>query len=152
MKLRRTVVLGACALSLATPSWAERGLVKFPEKYADGVRYVVVPRGDIRQELYTSRAAIDAARADKPLPDGTVITLVDYRDGQIHRYVVMEKRAGAGAAYPPELRNGDWLFEVFNADRSVNLKDDVKRCLSCHQPQAKTDHVFTFERLKGAAR
>jgi hypothetical protein len=33
--------------------------------------------------FHTSRAAIDAARADKPLPDGTVITLVDIRSGQI---------------------------------------------------------------------
>lgn len=152
MKPKQTLVLGACALALAAPSWAERGLVKFPEKYAEGVRYAVVPRRDIQQEIYAGRAAIDAARADKPLPDGTVITLVDTRGGQVHRYVVMEKRAGAGTAYPAQLRNGDWLFEVFNANRTVNLNDDVKRCLPCHQPQAKTDHVFTFEHLKAAAR
>ncbi len=152
MKPKQAVLLGACAFALAAPSWAERGLVKFPEKYAEGIRYAVVPRGDIRQELYTSRAAIDAARADKPLPDGTVITLVDIRGAQVHRYVVMEKRAGAGTVYPPEVRNGDWLFEVFNADRSVNLNDDVKRCLSCHQPQAKTDYIFTFDHLKRATR
>lgn len=86
MRLKQAVLLGACAFALAAPSWAERGLVKFPEKYAEGVRYAVVPRGDIRQELYTSRAAIDAARADKPLPNGTFTTLVDIRGGQVHRY------------------------------------------------------------------
>lgn len=152
MRMKQAILLGAWTVALAAPAWAERNLVKFPEKYAEGVRYAVAPRGDIRQELYTSRAAIDAARADKPLPDGTVITLVDIRGGQVHRYVVMEKRDGAGTVHPPEVRNGDWLFEVFNADRGVNLNDDVKRCLSCHQPQANTDHVFTFEQMKGAAR
>jgi hypothetical protein len=55
-----------------------------------------------------------------------VITLVEYKaklddhgnplrdasgrliKGEISRYVVMEKRTGWGAEYPPEKRNGEW--------------------------------------------
>lgn len=144
------LLLAIFVLSLAAPSWAERGLVKFPEKYAEGVRYAVVPRGNIRQEIYTSQAAIDAVKSGKPLPSGTVITLVDYRDGNLYRYVVMEKRTGWGADYPPELRNGEWEFEAFNADRTVNTNDDVRRCFACHKAQAQRDYVFTLERMKDA--
>lgn len=144
------LLLAIFVLSLAAPSWAERGLVKFPEKYAEGVRYAVVPRGNIRQKIYTSQAAIDAVKSGKPLPSGTVITLVDYRDGNLYRYVVMEKRTGWGADYPPELRNGEWEFEAFNADRTVNTNDDVRRCFACHKAQAQRDYVFTLERMKDA--
>lgn len=144
------LLLAIFVLSLAAPSWAERGLVKFPEKYAEGVRYAVVPRGNIRQEIYTSQAAIDAVKSGKPLPSGTVITLVDYRDGNLYRYVVMEKRTGWGADYLPELRNGEWEFEAFNADRTVNTNDDVRRCFACHKAQAQRDYVFTLERMKDA--
>jgi hypothetical protein len=77
------LLFAAFAFALAAPAWAERGRVKPPDRYAEGVRYAAAPRGDIRQEPHTSRAAIDAARADKPLPDGTVITFVDIRSGQI---------------------------------------------------------------------
>ena len=55
-----------------------------------------VTRGNIKEDIFTSQAAIDAAKADKPLPSGSVITLVDYRDGKLFRYVVMEKRTGLG--------------------------------------------------------
>jgi len=138
-------------MSLAAPSWAERGVVKFPEQYAEGVRYAVVRRGDIRQQIYTSQAAIDAVRSGKPIPSGAVITLVDYREGRLHRYVVMEKRSGWGAAYPPELRNGDWEYEAFNADRTVNTQDDVGRCFACHKAQAQRDFVFTLDRMMAGA-
>jgi hypothetical protein len=150
MKTVKLLLLTTLMLSLAAPSWAERGVVKFPENYAEGVRYATVPRGDIRQEIYTSQAAIDAVKNGQPIPSGTVITLVDYRDGKLHRYVVMEKRSGWGAGYPPELRNGEWEFEAFNADRTVNTNDDVSRCFACHKAQAQRDYVFTLDRIKTA--
>jgi hypothetical protein len=82
--------------------------VKFPENHADGVHYATVNRGNIREELFTSREAINAVKNGKAIPGGTVITLVDYRDGKLFRYVVMEKRTGWGADHPPEKRNGEW--------------------------------------------
>lgn len=118
--LLMTLVLGVAA-TLAWQAQAGRELVRFPESYAEGVRYAVVPRGDIRQEIFTSREAIDAVRNGRPIPSGTAITLVDYGGGEIFRYVVMEKRAGWGAEYPPEIRNGEWEFQAFNADRSERV-------------------------------
>jgi hypothetical protein len=68
--------------------------VTFPESHADGVHYTTVHRGGIREEMFVSREAIEAVKKGLPIPSGTVITLVDYRDGEIYRYVVMVKRTG----------------------------------------------------------
>src|SRR5438309_1914642 len=81
----------------------------------DHVLYITVDRYDIKQhrELYAStQAAVDAMKAGQPLPDGTVLTLVQYKaqldaagmpvkdakgrftKGDFVAYTVMEKKAG----------------------------------------------------------
>jgi hypothetical protein len=134
--------------TLAWQAMAGGELVKFPESYPEGVHYATVNRRNITEELFTSRAAIEAVKKDQPLPSGTVITMEDYRDGKLFRYVVMEKRAGWGAEYPPEKRNGEWEFQAFNADKSVNRNQNLDRCFACHKGQAQQDFVFTLDRMK----
>ncbi|MFL9824171.1 cytochrome P460 family protein [Rhodoplanes sp. SY1] len=124
-------------------------LVAFPENYAEGVRYTTVERGNIREEIFTSRAAVEAVKEGRPLPGGTVITLVDYRDGKLFRYVVMEKRSGWGVDRPPESRNGEWEYQAFGADRTVNRGETLDRCFACHKSQAGQDFVFTLDRMRG---
>src|SRR5262249_36258358 len=112
---------------------------------------------------------IDAAGAGKPLPDGTVITSVAYaaqldskgnplRDakgnmlpGALLRFVVMEKHRGAGARFPENLRNGDWLFAAFTADRKVDTdpQADVKGCMACHKPHEQLDFVKSYLAMAG---
>ena len=140
----------ALAATLTGQATAGGELVKFPENYAEGVLYATVTRGNIKEEIFTSRAAIDAVKNGQRIPSGTVITLVDYRDGKLFRYVVMEKRTGWGAEYPPERRNGEWEFEAFNPDKSVNRSENLDRCFSCHKPKERQDFVFTFDQMKGA--
>ncbi len=142
-----TAVL-ALASTVAWQAIAGADLVVFPERYKEGVHYATVKRGNITEELFTSRAAIDALKAGKPLPSGTVITMEDYRDGKLYRYVVMEKRAGWGAAYAPEKRNGEWEYQAFNPDRSVNAAENLDRCFSCHKGREEQDYVFTTDRMK----
>ena len=125
-----TALALTAAAVIAWQAQAGRELVAFPENFADGVRYTTVTRGNIKEDIFTGRNAIDAAKAGKKLPSGTVITLLDYRDGKVFRYVVMEKRTGWGAEYPPEQRNGEWEFQAFNADKSVNQNEDVARCFT----------------------
>ena len=129
---------------------ASGDLVKFSEHFENGVRYATVERGNIREEIFTSREAIEAAKRGEPLPSGTVITLVDYRDGKLFRYVVMEKRSGWGAQYPDSKRNGEWEYQAFNADKSVNRSDNLDRCFSCHKSQVVNDFVWTLDRMKTA--
>jgi hypothetical protein len=146
-----TIVIGpAMVAALVWQAQASGELVKFPEKYADGVHYATVERGNVKEEIFTSRATIDAVKAGQPIPSGTVITLVDYRDGKLFRYVVMEKRTGWGADYPPAKRNGEWEFQAFNADKSVNQNENLDRCFSCHKGQAQQDFVYTLGRMMTA--
>jgi hypothetical protein len=70
--------------------------------------------------------------------------------GDLAQYGVMEKPTGWGGEYPPELRNGDWEYQTFRADKSINDKANLKRCFECHKPQSGQDFVFSFEQMKAA--
>jgi hypothetical protein len=154
---------------------AQRGeLIAFPADYAKGVLYATVDRADLKQVrlLYANnQAALDAAKSGKPLPDGTVLTMVQYAaqvegegnpvkspDGRFVRtdkivgYTVMEKRAGWGADVPDEIRNGDWQYQAFLADRSPNPKAMLAACFKCHKPLDKQDFVFSWDGLRMAAK
>ena len=159
----------AALAALATQVRAGGDKVAFPADYQKGVLYTTVDRADNKQyrELYVSPAsALDAARKGEPLPDGTVLTLVQYRavvDGQgnpvkdangrfqkgdLIGYTVMEKRAGWGAEYPPEIRNGNWEYQAFTAAKAVNDKANLTACFQCHKPLDKQDFVFSYDKLK----
>lgn len=144
----KAIVVVLASLSLAGHADPPASPIAFPTDYASGVHYATVVRGGIREELFVHRAAIDAAKAGRPLPSGTVITMEDWRDGRLFRYVVMEKRDGWGRLRPPEGRNGDWSYQTFHPDRSVNRSEDIDRCFACHRPQAGQDFVFTLDRMK----
>lgn len=143
--------------------------IVFPADYAKGVLYTIVDRADIKQyrELYVSTpAALEAAQRGQPLPDGTVLTLLQYRaqldpqgnplkdangrflKGDLVGYAVMEKRAGWGASVPENIRNGTWEYQAFTADRTVNEKANLGGCYACHKPLDKQDFVFSYEPMK----
>ena len=137
-----------------------------------GTLYTTVDRADNKQyrELYVSpAAAIDAAKKGEPLPSGTVLTLIQYAaqlDGQgnpvkdangrfiktnVVGYTVMEKRTGWGTEYPDDIRNGDWEYQAFTADKKVNDKAVLANCFKCHKPLDKQDFVFSYDKLKAAS-
>ncbi len=139
---------------------------------APGALYTTVDRADNKQyrELYvTPPAAIEAAKKGEPLPSGTVLTLIQYAaqlDGQgnpvkdangrfiktnVVGYTVMEKRTGWGIEYPDDLRNGDWEYQAFTADKKVNDKAVLANCFKCHKPLDKQDFVFSYDKLKAAS-
>ena len=161
------IVSGAAVMS----GNAQRGdLITFPADYAKGVLYQIVDRADIKQVrlLYAnSQTAIDAAKAGKPLPDGTVLTLVQYAaqvddkgepvkgaDGRFVRtdkivgYTVMEKRPGWGKDVPEEIRNGDWQYQAYLPDRTPNPKAQLAACFKCHKPLDKQDFVYSWDGLR----
>ncbi|WP_162139861.1 cytochrome P460 family protein [Limisalsivibrio acetivorans] len=140
-------MLVACT---ASASLADGSLVSFPDDFKEGVLYFTRDRGALTEYLYTTRKAIEAAKADAPFPSGTVITLVEYyRDsGELKRYVVMEKRAGWGSEYPEDIRNGEWEYQAFNPDKTVQKDESLERCFSCHKSMADNDYVFTVDEMK----
>jgi plastocyanin len=168
--LRPLVVGGVAALALTAPGTAGPDKVQYPANWKDHVQYLTVDRYDIKQhrELYAStQAAVDAMKAGKPLPDGTVLTLVQYKarldaagtpikdakgrfvKGDFVAYTVMQKKAGYGSEYPPELRNGDWEYAVFNAEGMLNDKANYKACFECHKPHEKMDYVISLAAVRG---
>jgi plastocyanin len=164
-----TVLVSA---ALASRGTAGPDKIKYPASWKDHVLYTTVDRYDVKQyrELYASSpAAVQAMKDGKPLPDGTVLTLIQYKaevdaagapvkdakgrfkKGDIIAVAVMEKRAGWGTEYPAELRNGDWEYAVFNAAGVLNEKANYKGCFECHKPHEKQDFVISLAALRGAA-
>ena len=179
MTLRTSIAAATACAALATAfaavsARAGGDLVKFPENFASGLLYTTVDRPDNKQyrELYVSPpAAIEAAKKGESLPSGTVLTLVQYaakldangnpekdangrfiKTDKILAYTVMEKRAGWGAEYPESQRNGEWEYQAFKADKSVNTGANLSACFNCHKPLDKQDYVYLYDKMKAAAK
>ena len=46
----------------------------------------------------------------------------------------MEKRTGWGTEYADDIRNGEWEYQAFTADQTVNDKANLTACFTCHKP------------------
>jgi hypothetical protein len=169
-KLATAVALGSVSGALIGYSALAGGdKVAFPENFDKGTLYAIVDRHDNKQyrELYATPAAVEAARKGQPIPSGTVLTLVQYKaqvdaagnptkdangrfqKGDLVAYTVMEKRTGWGTEYADDLRNGEWEYQAFTADRKVNEKANLAACFGCHKPHADKDFVFSMTKIKG---
>ncbi len=143
--------------------------IAFPTKHKDDVLYTIADRYDVKQyrELYASAAAVAAAKEGKPLPSGTVLTLVQYKaqvdaqgnpvkdakgrfmKGDLIAYAVMEKRTGWGTEYPDDIRNGEWEYSAFGADGTFSDKANYKACFQCHKPHDALDFVISYPAMAG---
>ena len=166
--------LAACVTAAAVPALAQNpgpNKINFPDQWDKGVLYGTVDRHDIKQyrELWSTKPAVDAVKAGKPIPHGTVLTLVQYKakvddkgapvkdskgrfqKGDLVAYTVMQKGAGWGADFPADIRNGDWEYQIFNPEKKVNDKANLKGCYQCHKPHEGQDFVISLARLSGTA-
>lgn len=135
--------------TVLTAGWAvaETNRVRFPDALDQLIHYATVRRGNVTEHMLTTPEAIAAVKAGQPVPDGTPFVLADHRDGKIYRYFIMEKGANFGADYDERRRTGDWQFQWFWPDKSVNLDENTARCQSCHRSQASSDYLFTGDRI-----
>jgi cytochrome c553 len=118
---------------------------------------------------YVNAGALTAVRAGKPLPDGSMIMVVnyaaklddkkqpvrepggDYAVDKALSYSGMEARAGWGKDIPELLRNGNWNYGLFTADKAPRAELNQAVCLACHKPLAADSYVFTMKALKEKA-
>lgn len=145
--------------------------VVFPEDYRQSfVKYHTINFPATRQVryYYANRAALEAARAGKPLPDGAYLFAevhaakldadkkpVVGADGffvaeKLMFYTAMASGAGWGADIPAMLRNGDWNYAVFTLDKKLRPGLNQAECLACHKPLDAASYVFTLKELAAA--
>jgi plastocyanin len=175
-RMKNLAISGGCIAAgalIAATGMAGPDKISFPEGFEKGVLYAVVDRYDAKQyrELYSTPEAVKAVREGRPIPHGTVLTLVQYsakldekgnpvknakgrfEKGDLIGYTVMEKRKGWGAEYPAEWRNGEWEYAAFTKDRKPNAKANAntKACFDCHKPHEGQDFVMSLASLSGTA-
>ena len=102
---------------------------------------------------YANAIALAAARAQKPLPEGSVIIVVNYlakldaekqpvREadgsygvGAVKSYSAMEARAAWGKEIPELLRNDSWVYGVFTPEKVARTEVNQAVCFACHKAQ-----------------
>lgn len=128
-------------------------------------RYHTIDRGTQVRNYYANETAVAAARAGRPLSNGSYLLVeisnaVVGDDGQPVRgddghfvagtrvgYTAMAREAGWGDAVPQLLRNEDWLYASFTAEGTVNAGANLAACLACHVPRAEASYTFTLDPL-----
>lgn len=145
--------------------------VAFPEGYKDTfVRYHTIDfpaTGQVRH-YFANRVAVDAAKAGRALPDGSVLLAEVWAarkgadgkpmtgaDGYFEAdkllfYTAMQREPGWGRDIPGMLRNEDWNYAVFTTDRKHRPGMNQAECLACHKPLDNASYTFTLKQLAQA--
>lgn len=160
----------ATARSEFLPNLAKTS-VTFPDNYqATYTKYHVINFPATRQVRYyfANDVALQAARAGRSLPDGSVLLAEVYSakldaekkpvmgaDGffvpdQLVAYTAMARDAGWGKDIPEMLRNEDWNYAVFTTAKQPRPGVNQAECLACHKPLDKVSYTFTLDKIAAA--
>lgn len=161
---------GAQAKSELLPNLAKTS-VAFPEGYqAAFIKYHTInfPMTKQVRYYYANPAAVQAAKAGKALPDGSVlfaevysakldadkkpVTGADgfYETDKLIFYTAMARDAGWGKEIPDMLRNEDWNYAVFTTAKQHRPGVNQAECLACHKPLDQVSYTFTLKELAAA--
>ncbi len=142
--------------------------VTFPANHKEGfTRYHMFNDAESGQlkVYFANNAAIAAAKAGKPLPNGAMILVEIYAakldankkpatgtDGfyvpdRLLSYATMARDAGWGNDIPEMLRNDEWNYALFSADRKLRGDINQAECLACHKPESQSSYLFSFKAL-----
>jgi hypothetical protein len=145
--------------------------VAFPEDYKQSfTKYYSInfPASKEVRFYYANAAALTAAKAGKPLPDGSALFAEVYSakldasnspvtgpDGffvpdKLMRYTAMEREAGWGKDIPEILRNENWNYAVFTLAKQYQPGVNQAECLACHKPLSNESYTFTIKQLSAA--
>ena len=147
----------------------QRSPLTFPREFPTGFT-VYATHNDAESKMvtksYANAIATMAAKAGKPLPLGSMIVVVAYSTkhdasdkpvtdktgawvvDQPASYSAMESRRGWGTPVPELLRNGDWAYNLFGADKTPRADLNQAKCLACHKPAAANSYVFTLAAIR----
>ncbi len=145
--------------------------VTFPEGYKEAfTKYHTINFAATKQVryYYANTFAVTAARAGRPLPDGSVLLTEVYAakldadnkpvagaDGfyvadKLLAYTAMASGTGWGDDIPEMLRNANWNYAVFTADKQQRAGVNQADYLACHKPLDKVSYIFTLKQLSEA--
>jgi cytochrome c553 len=160
----------AGAKSALLPNVA-KSRVTFPDAYRETFsKYHTINFPATRQVryYYANRAAVQAAKEGKPLPDGSYLFAEVYAakldadskpivggDGFFVAdkplfYTAMARGPGWGVEIPQMLRNEDWNYAIFTLDKQHRPGVNQAECLACHKPLDKVSYTFTLKELSQA--
>lgn len=159
------------AKSAMSPKVAKTN-VAFPEDFKKTyTRYHTINFPDRKQvrDYFASPDVMAAVKAGKPVPSGGMVFVEVYSaklegdkpvtaaDGfyvrdKLTLYTAMAKGSGWGKEIPEILRNGDWHYAVFSADKKRRDTTNQATCLACHKPLDKDDYLFTIKEIKAKAK
>ncbi|HUL67862.1 MAG TPA: cytochrome P460 family protein [Burkholderiaceae bacterium] len=147
--------------------------VAFPANYKSTfTKYHTINFPATRQVryYYANPVALQAAKDGKDLPNGSVLFAEVYSakvdaekkpvtgsDGffvadQLTGYAAMEREAGWGKEIPDMLRNDEWNYAVFTADKQHRPGINQAECFACHKPLDKASYTFTLKELTEVAK
>ena len=157
----------AAPAAMPTPAAATglRGRMPFPADFPSGYSLYQTETNPAARRVvkrYANRVAVQAAREGRPLPNGSVLLVVNHEAasdadsgrvvaGPIQSYAAMQTQAGWGEAVPELLRNADWDYALFSAQGVRRGEVNTAPCFACHKPIAASNHVFTMNALQGFA-
>jgi cytochrome c553 len=145
--------------------------VTFPDGYKNTfTKYHTInfPANKQVRYYYANKAAVAAAKAGQPLPEGSVLFAEVYAakldaDGKpvmggdgfyaadkLVVYTAMAREAGWGKDIPEMLRNENWNYAVFTTDKQHRPGVNQAECLACHKPLDKVSYTFTLKQLAEA--
>lgn len=137
--------------------------IAFPRDF--GIHYATLENNGQFREMFVNRIALNAAKAGKPLPSGSVLvrniydvlrgpdgTPMKNAEGQLTKTKllsvnVMEKRTGWAGRHPA----GEWDFQSFAPDGTRNAKPSASDCFACHNKVQAQDFVFGLDRIRAVA-
>ena len=145
--------------------------VTFPENYkATFTKYHTInfPATKQVRYYYANKAAVDAAKAGKSLPDGSYLLAEVFAakldaeqkpvmgsDGfyvadKPLLFTAMARDAGWGKDIPSMLRNENWNYAIFTLDKQARPGVNQAECLACHKPLDNVSYTFTLKQPAGA--
>jgi cytochrome c553 len=147
--------------------------VAFPQDHKRSfVKYHTINFPATRQvrHYFANKAALQAAKAGRDLPDGSELFVEVYAakldadkkpvtgpDGfyvpeKLIFYTAMARGAGWGRDIPDQLRNGDWNYAVFTTEGKQRPGVNQAPCLACHKPLDNVSYTFTLKELAAAGK
>ena len=147
--------------------------VTFPDNYLQAFTHYTTINFPKRKQVryyYANETALTAARRGETLPDGSVLFVEIFKakldtdqkaimgaDGFLEKdklvaFTAMEHQKGWGDAFPDMIRNNDWNYAVFNADKTLKSGVNQARCLVCHKPHVESSYVFSLKQLTDKAK